>query len=223
MSYKGLLFVFLPIISTPLKLFDRLWMLLSWEVIMKHLDNKLISSSYILIVIVPMLVKVLSKVPDTIVIFNIDFVVKLPFSWYYIYFAAISFFIAKIFYLFIAPNIYKSNFSFDDFEKKGKTKEHLKYYIRDGYFVNSKFHLKYENKLEKKDVETKTLFWDLWNDLNYELKTRRFVISMFLFLGYFFIGLIMIENFIYVISLFENDFSKSSLKMILETIWNFLK
>lgn len=186
MDYKE---VFLNILSsilhTPIKLAYQIWLFLSWEQITKYLKSKFISSSYIFIILIPVIANISSKVPNTIEIYEIELIMRLPFSWFYLYFGAVSFFCAKILYLFIAPKIYSDNLSYDDFEKKGRNREHLKLYANDGYFVNFDFHKKYDDSLENIDTDTKTLFWNLWNDLNYELKFRRIILSCLVFIGYF--------------------------------------
>lgn len=55
----------------------------------------------------------------------------LPFNWILFYFAALFFTLGTIVYSLFAPNIFKEDQSFGDFEIKKKTNFHLKMYLDD--------------------------------------------------------------------------------------------
>jgi len=191
---------------------------LSWEQLTKHTKGKFISSSYILIVMIPVLANMLSKMPASITINEIVFKLNLPFSWYYLYFSAVAFFCAKLLYIFIAPSIYKENTSYNDFIKKERSKKHLEYYAKDGFFVDLEFYYKYDD-IESNKEDTKNLFWNIWNELNYKLKFRRFILSTLIVIGYFFLIIVIIENFIFVLESFNDVYNNSSLSIIFNRLW----
>lgn len=218
-GYNFFLYTFTPI----MKLLIQIYMFLSWEKISKIIKSKFVSTTYIWIVVLPTLAKLLSEVPEIVHIENINFVAKLPFSWYYLYFSAILFFSAKLLYLLLAPKIYNDNLSYEDFERMGRGREQLFQYSQDGFFINLDFHKTYEDAINNPlNTDMKALFWRLWNELNYELKIRRVLISLLLYFAYFFILIVFAENFLFVLKLFIEAYSKTSLKVIVDIIWQFL-
>lgn len=99
-------------------------------------NNKVVVKSYIYLIIVPILARMLNKLEspfqanltsDYILIIDL----KLPFNWVLFYFAALCFTFGTIIYSLFAPTIFKEEQSFGDFEFKKKTSLHLKMYLND--------------------------------------------------------------------------------------------
>jgi len=106
---------------------------IGWEFISKYGRNKFVKTSYIYLVIVPLLAKLLSKLenPLKIILSGIEykFDLSLPFNWILFYFAALAFTIGYIIFFVRAPNIIKENINFSDFSDAKKNFNHLSGYL----------------------------------------------------------------------------------------------
>lgn len=99
----------------------------TWQTLESIGNNKLIKSTYIWIVIIPILAKLLEKIPmnSEIIFGNIHISLTLPFSWQLLYFSALIFAIATaLFSLFCPPLISKFS-DIQEYKKKGLDKEQL--------------------------------------------------------------------------------------------------
>ncbi|MBB1434574.1 hypothetical protein H5201_09660 [Pseudoalteromonas sp. SG43-6] len=105
-----------------------------WKVLKKFADIKLVKFSYVWIIIVPILAKLLIKVGDVLpikigdVTFNIN--LSLPFSWQMFFFAALFFSLAQFIFNLICPEIVKDFENQREFEKDGKTVIQLSSYLK---------------------------------------------------------------------------------------------
>ena len=106
---------------------------IGWEFISKYGKNTFVKNSYIYLIIVPFLAKLLSKLenPLKIILSGIEykFDLSLPFSWILFYFAALAFTIGYIIFFIRAPNIIKENVNFSDFSDAKKNFNHLNGYL----------------------------------------------------------------------------------------------
>lgn len=109
---------------------------INWSNISILGNNKIVIKSYIYLIIVPILAKMLSSLKSPFVAqitggYNITIPLELPFNWVLFYFAAIFFTIGTVVYALFGPTIFKEDKSFGDFEIKRKTAFHLKSYLND--------------------------------------------------------------------------------------------
>lgn len=109
---------------------------INWSNISVLGNNKIVIKSYIYLIIVPVLAKLLSKLKNPFVAqitggYNLTIPLDLPFNWILFYFAAIFFTIGTVVYALFGPQIFKEDKSYGDFEIKRKTVFHLKSYLNE--------------------------------------------------------------------------------------------
>ncbi len=158
---------FLPV-NWALALLNKVWsmefkylrrLVPSWVTIRALGKNKILNTSYIWIVLVPIIAKLLEKAPEVIKleIFGAmtEIPLELPFSWGVFYFSAVCFFFASIIFILFCPAIIKRFADFSDFLGSGESgryflKQEQKYTDMRGYdqhewksilnaYVNSKY------------------------------------------------------------------------------------
>jgi len=112
-----------------------------WKIIKNFADIKLVKLSYIWIIIVPILAKLLMKIGDVLPIeignitFNIN--LSLPFSWQMFFFAALSFSLAQLIFNLVCPEIVKDFKNQREFQNDGKTVIQLGSYVKDLVFCRN--------------------------------------------------------------------------------------
>jgi hypothetical protein len=110
-------------------------MINKWSFVQKLSRNKLLASSYIWLVIVPIFAKLLAQVESPIELTNIvaglviDF--TLPFSWKAFYCAALLFSISGLVYSLCCPKLIQSVQSYGDFKQQGLNGFYLKEYAQE--------------------------------------------------------------------------------------------
>ncbi|SFV89966.1 hypothetical protein MNB_SV-4-812 [hydrothermal vent metagenome] len=95
----------------------------SWPTLSNIGNNKIVISSYIWIVIIPILAKFIEQV--TLEYKDFVFALELPFSWKLLYLSALFFALATSLYLYFCPNLIKKFSDIEHFKEKGLTKEQL--------------------------------------------------------------------------------------------------
>ncbi|REL27270.1 hypothetical protein DXX93_12295 [Thalassotalea euphylliae] len=94
-------------------------------------NSKLVQQNYIWIFLVPVIVKLSIYPEKSLQLIDSEYILNLPFSWYLLYFAALSFAIGLSIYLIRCPKIVKS---YDDFSK---FKEHGNNFNQLNLFFNN--------------------------------------------------------------------------------------
>ena len=161
-------------------------------------NYKIVKSSYIWLLIVPLVSKVFSKIENTISftidekIYEIDLV--LPFSWNIFFIAALLFTVSNILFYLSAPNIVKHYKNYGDFNAQGKGIEQLKEYM------TSHERMMIKTSHMNSPIIVGEEFWKIYYDRNSNLKIMRFVISFFYLLGIGLFIYILLQNIIWVFS-----------------------
>jgi len=200
---------FIASITIPIFNFGiYIWMQPSWITLSKLSKYKIVQTTIFWLIFLPTMAKITEKLGDSIFIYGYEIIIKLPFSWFYLYFSAIFIFLAQMYYKITAPNIYNENSSYEEFDTNGRNKEHLEKYVSDFPYEQSKFLGKI---IKGPSNDIKTLFWKIWYECEYEFKFHRFIISTLYFIGFFFLGFVIIENIIFVYDLFSKIYEDSSL------------
>jgi len=106
-----------------------------WDGLSKLRKNRLVQSSYVWLIIVPITAKLFSKMEE-IFILNVGelkyvFDLELPFSWKLFYLAALFFTCGNIIFSIFSPKIFKENSDFGDFQKAGRDLGHIENYLED--------------------------------------------------------------------------------------------
>lgn len=197
--FEVLITLIYPIINLVLKIIA----MQSWVVISQNSKNKKIQTVVLWLFFLPTIAKITEKLGNTIIIYGYELTIQLPFSWFYLYFSALFLFLFQIYTLLVLPKIYKDNNSYEDFERSGKNSEDIRRYSND--------FKKYRNEPIPKEFGNQAMFWQIWNDGNYEYYLHRCIISLLYYIGIFFIGFVIVENFIYVYDIFSPIYNKSSL------------
>ena len=102
-------------------------MTLDWRSLRPIIDNKFVSRVFIWLFLLPVSANVASKFPDQTILFfdaNGEAVIlglTLPFTWYILYLAAVSFSISRLVFLKFCPSFVKSYYSAGDAISKGVT------------------------------------------------------------------------------------------------------
>lgn len=110
----------------------RLVLVLPWSSFNPLGRSRLVKSSYVWVVIVPILAKLLSAIPRDfeLPVFDvqIDLILGVPFSWELLYYAAMFFALANITYSWFCPEIVRQYDRFADFQSEGKGSDQLMRY-----------------------------------------------------------------------------------------------
>ena len=101
----------------------------SWPILANIGNNKLVVSSYIWIIIIPIAAKFLEHFPSVLLIKindnDLSLGLILPFQWKILYFSALSFALATFIYHISCPNLIKNFSDMNHFKEKGLTKVQL--------------------------------------------------------------------------------------------------
>ena len=164
------------------------------------------------IFIVPVIAKALSKLDDPIELlifsYKLELQASLPFSWKIFYFAALSFFIANLVFIWKCPRLIKEHSDFADFKEKGKNLLHLYYY---DFKSHDEFDT-FEKWMELRDyvVDTRTAnyppqieqtFWDIHLFQNLYWLNSRAVCLILYVIGFILISIVLIQNLWVVLKL----------------------
>ena len=108
---------------------------MNWKVLSIFGKNKIINSSYIYLIIVPIIATILKDLPNQaeFTLFDNDIKLNLflPFRWKLFFFAACCFTIGSLLYWLFAPRIIKENKSLAEFLENRRNLSHLASYISD--------------------------------------------------------------------------------------------
>jgi hypothetical protein len=109
-------------------------MINKWSVVQKLSRNKLLASSYVWLIIVPIFAKLLAQVESPIELTNIAaglvIDLTLPFSWKVFYCAAVLFSVGGLVYSLSCPKLIQTVQSYGDFKQQGLNGFYLKEYAQ---------------------------------------------------------------------------------------------
>jgi len=100
----------------------------SWQLLIHIGNNKIIKSSYIWIVIIPIIAKSLEKIPQSIHLpFDkiIEIQLTLPFSWQVLYFSALAFALSTCLFALFCPQIIEKFSNIEEYKNKGLNQQQL--------------------------------------------------------------------------------------------------
>lgn len=181
----------------------------SWDSINKLGKNKLLATSYVWLIVVPLFAKILSLIENPLdfsayipgLIINFS----LPFSWQLFYFSAVIISLAGAIYYFACPSIIKSFSTYAEFQSEGRDASYLEKYAErlDGFSFEG--HAKdaiYEPAIEP---ERQRQFWPqaFWQIYEYEkgkYPTVRVICFILYVVGIALIVIILADNFRFVIN-----------------------
>ena len=107
-------------------------MIPTWEGLNRLGKSRLLQSSYVWLLIVPMAAKGLSTINDPIVFTGIGeglrISVTLPFSWKLFYFSAVAISVAGLIYTCACPELIRNFTTFREFQSEGRGLDYLRSY-----------------------------------------------------------------------------------------------
>ncbi|HAS6505925.1 TPA: MFS transporter permease [Vibrio parahaemolyticus] len=193
----------------------------SWAVLKSVEDVRLVKSTYVWLVVVPIAVKLLSKLGDTVTITvagqPLTFDLVLPFSWQLFYLSALSFVLGNVVFLCFAPSIAKEFRNYGDFRSQGKlrhdisnykatdqakTDKRVKQLVNAAQFSHKRTFTEEEstNKSHNATQQEKSEFWAVFNERIAINKSARAVCSFFYLIGFvLFLG-VMTQNIIWTLN-----------------------
>lgn len=181
-----------------------------WAQLRKIENVRVIKSMYIWLVVVPILVKALSRINEiiSVTIFQYTFEIptSLPFSWQFFFFSALAFVAANLIFVARCPRIIKDYVDLGSFESDGKGVSHLYRYWMDAGYSNEQLRMIIEQvdlqgTFARTDEEkVKRHFWDVFNSANSSAPISRVFCSFFYVVGFFLITIVLVQNVITVIA-----------------------
>lgn len=173
----------------------------SWDRLRRLPANKIIASSYIWIVIVPVVAKIFSRVQETIVIGlnenKIEILLALPFSWKLFFFSALCFTVGNVIFSIFCPYAIKRYSNYDEFIMGGGDFSDLIFLKRD---------LPIDKKTEFEVRETNSskngldvMFWFSYKGVREIKFICRLIISFFYVVGFSLFSIVALSNIWWVI------------------------
>jgi len=170
---------------------------LDWSKLKKVPKNKLVSTSYIWIVIVPIVAKVFSKI-ESIVYLKIgdvryELILELPFSWQMFFWSALLFTVGNVLFSWLCPFIVKNYDNFDHFQLNGGTESIIRNNLsakslNAGLIINN-----------KRNEGIEKYFWAAYESEKTEYEKYRSIISMFYLTGFSLFLCVSMSNIVWVI------------------------
>lgn len=186
-------------IKTNLKKYIPLWSFLR-----DLRTNRLISSTYIWLVIVPVAAKATSGLNDA---FSFkaggtehSIALTLPFSWQVFFLSALMFVIGNILFIVFSPNFIKLYSDFGYFTRLGGRMDQLVIHKDEAMKKSEKFtnRLKTLSGVEsskKSEIErSKDLFWALHDNYNDKFVVKRCLVSLIYLLGFLLFTWVALSN-----------------------------
>ncbi len=179
--------------------FDLISDFFLWHKLRNIQKNRLVQSSYIWLVIVPVSAKLFSKISDTITFsigeFQYQFDMVLPFSWVLFYFAALFFTIGNVLFVVFAPQIIKENEDYGGFESAGRGYSHLIDYIKEDV-DRGKLNQK---KAGGRQIDHSFEFWHIYNSRTNESYCVRGLTGMLYVLGLVLFIYVGVQNLLWIL------------------------
>lgn len=166
--------------------------IINWEFLSKLGKNKVVTTSYIWVIIVPILAKIIFFMQP---MYSITF--RFPFSWELFYYASIAFMIGTLLFVFFCPKIILENKTYADFNSKGLGVQRLLEYSDNEPKIQADIEI---DQKEKKIIDEKLFFASLWEKSLYDKQYARYTITFFYFIGLGLFLIVFLQNIFTVIT-----------------------
>lgn len=175
-----------------------------WSFFRSLRTNRLVSSTYIWLIIVPLAVKATSGLNESLS-FEIagtmhSISLTLPFSWQIFFLSALMFVIGNILFILFSPEFIKLYSDFGHFTQLGGRIDQLQVH-KDEAMKNSENQTKRLQKIagiqatEKPEPErSKDLFWALHENYDDKFIVKRFLVSLSYLLGFLLFSWVVLTN-----------------------------
>lgn len=165
----------------------------AWSVLKKSGQSRVLKTSYMWLVLVPVLARALQAVPDTVqVVWPAEFPLhlKLPFSWRCFYWSAICVALADLLFLLRCPSLIKDHDDEASFRAAGKDDIILGLYKEE-----------YDASFDHTSSEGQPSFWGAFHEAASVAPLSRFVVGALYFIGFALFGIVAIQNFLFIVTL----------------------
>jgi|tagenome__1003787_1003787.scaffolds.fasta_scaffold20990108_20 hypothetical protein len=182
-------------------------MIPTWEGLNRLGHSRVLKTSYVWLLVVPTAARVLKTINSPIVLSGIGeglrFDLALPFSWRLFYFSAVAISIAGIIHTVACPQLIKNFKTYREFEFEGRGLSYLKSYAEnlrrfefsgDAEKVMTEPHV----RLDIPKEWLADVFYQLYNSENVKHRIWRSLCLLLYIIGLGLIGVVLIQNFIYV-------------------------
>ena len=171
----------------------------TWGFLNKLGQSHILKSSYFWLFFVPIAAKVISKLPNEIIVEiskkEYTILLKLPFNWQVLYLAALCFSIANIIYILCCPKIIADHRDFADFLASGKKKEQLEEYI-----ISTETEAETEAEIKKNPEDSlRNQFWIFYSEQAQDRSFFRFLCFYNYLIGLTLILQILVTNTLFVL------------------------
>lgn len=186
-----------------------------WVSLARLHELKAVQSTYIWIIIVPVLAKALEKAEDTarvtVFCYTFDLSLALPFSWVMFYFSALAFASSFSVYILRCPRIIKDHRGYADFADARKGVSHLDKYLHEAEMnwagvdkiqraMAEHFSDTHEvGDPESPDDDLRKKFWVVFNFAQTIRPWSRGFIALLSFLGATLLIIVLSQNFLFVL------------------------
>ncbi len=177
-------------------------MKLTWETLNSLGKSRILRTSYIWLLVVPVAAKVLSSVNSPIKLTGIGeglrFNLELPFTWKLFYLSSIAISFAGIIYTLKCPLLVRKFNTFNDFKIEGRNLDYLKSYakILEGYKLANGYNNSVPIDIQERDKPI--LFWSIRDFENTQFQFWIWLCFCLYAFGLLCIALVLLENFLYV-------------------------
>ncbi len=177
----------------------------TWSKLKAIENSKIVQSMYVWLLIVPLTAKFFSKIENTLHLTisgnTYEFDLVLPFTWVIFFFSALSFTLANIIFISVAPLIIKENDNYGDFTNSGRDQNHLVKYI-DNIQKDDAIDLIKEKwiRIGNRQLDLKLDFWEIYNKANKNKLIRRYLCFLFYIVGLVLFLLVAVQNIKWVIN-----------------------
>jgi len=185
----------------------RLHLLPRWSQLNALGESRILRSSYLWLVLVPVAAKFIDVLPKEFEAFStsirMDF--ELPFSWTLFYFSSVAFAAASLLYATRCPSVVKFHRHAADFAAKGKSFDHLIAFASElGEPLRGKLikKIEYDRAHLRPEALTEViykLFWNVYAKADSRRRQSRALCGVLYVVGFVLIGIVMAQNFLYVI------------------------
>ncbi len=192
---------------------------LKWDDLNRFGKNRMLQSSYIWLLVVPMAAKALSAVDDPLVLTGISEGLRihltLPFSWQLFYVSAVVVSVAGVVYGLLCPDLIKKFNTFEEFRAEGRGFEYLLMYAdrrgkqarseEDAFnaaaLVDEVKELSRSANLRMNDPDRglSDLFWRMHSSENSKSPIWRTVCFTLYCVGLLLITIVLVQNFVFVV------------------------
>lgn len=187
---------------------SQLEYLIRWNKLKSIQNNKIIKSTYIWLVIVPITAKTLSRLEDTFT-FSINsheyiLDLALPFSWQIFFLSALFFVLGNIFYIFSSPRIINEFSDYGHFSSTGGSHEDIEEFKtraleeKEAELKSLEEILKASNRESTAEERKKDRFWKIYKFYNESCIKSRAFISLLYLIGLLLFSWVAIKNIIWV-------------------------